>query len=145
MPTRDDYPDGREYNRAVADEFRANGGAVTGDFAGRNLLLLTTIGARSSQPHLTPLGYSYDGDRIIVSAANEGRQPKHPAWYHNLVANPLVVVEMGTERFDARAVPSEGADYARIAEERAKTNPAFVRNQARTTRRIPLVWLDRID
>ena len=144
MPTREEYPDGREYNEAVAQEFRSNDGAVTGEFAGRNLLLLTTTGARSGKEHMTPLGYSLDGGRIVVSAA-AGGAPRHPAWYHNLVANPTVVVEVGPERYEARATPSDGADYERLVEERSRSNPAFGRYQARTTRRIPLVWLDRID
>ena len=143
MPERSSFADGREYNKAVAEEFRANGGQVTGDFAGRNLLVLTTTGAKTRRAHVTPLGYSLDGDRLIVSAA-AGGAPHHPDWYHNLVANPMVTVELGTETFEARATVSTGAERARLGAERARTNPNFVRNQARTTREIPLIWLDRV-
>jgi deazaflavin-dependent oxidoreductase (nitroreductase family) len=142
MPQRADFADGRDYNKAVAEEFRGNGGQVTGEFAGRNLLLLTTTGAKSGRAHLTPLGYSLDGDRLVVSAA-AGGAPHHPDWYHNLVANPTVTVELGTETFEARATVSTGAERERLGAERARTNPNFVRNQARTTRQIPLIWLDR--
>jgi deazaflavin-dependent oxidoreductase (nitroreductase family) len=143
MPQRADFPEGRDYNKAVAEEFRANDGQVTGDFAGRNLLLLTTTGARSGRPHVTPLGYSLDGDRLVVSAA-AGGAPNHPDWYHNLVADPIVTVELGTETFQARATVSSGAERQRLGAERARTNPNFVRNQARANREIPLIWLDRV-
>jgi deazaflavin-dependent oxidoreductase (nitroreductase family) len=143
MPQRADFADGRDYNKAVAEEFRANEGQVTGDFAGRNLLLLTTTGARSGRAHLTPLGYSLDGDRLVVSAA-AGGAPNHPDWYHNLVADPIVTVELGAETFQARATVSSGAERQRLGSERARTNPNFVRNQARTNREIPLIWLDRV-
>ena len=143
MPQREDFADGRDYNKAVAEEFRANEGQVTGDFAGRNLLLLTTTGARSGRAHVTPLGYSLDGGRLVVSAA-AGGAPNHPDWYHNLVADPIVTVELGTETFQARATVSSGAERQRLGVERAKTNPNFVRNQARANREIPLIWLDRV-
>lgn len=145
MVTRADYPDGRAYNEAIAKAFREEPvGQVAGDWEGRRLLILTTTGAKSGEQHMTPLGYSMDGERYVVSAANGGA-PKHPAWYHNLVANPLVTVEVGTESFAARAVVSEGAERERLGEERARTNPAFLTNQARTTRKIPLIWLERVD
>jgi deazaflavin-dependent oxidoreductase (nitroreductase family) len=143
MPQRADFADGRDYNKAVAEEFRANEGQVTGDFAGRNLLLLTTTGARSGRAHVTPLGYSLDGDRLVVSAA-AGGAPHHPDWYHNLVADPIVTVELGAETFQARATVSSGAERQRLGAERARTNPNFVRNQARANREIPLIWLDRV-
>jgi deazaflavin-dependent oxidoreductase (nitroreductase family) len=143
MAVRADYEDGRAYNEAVAEEFRANGGKVSGDWEGRRILILTTIGAKSGREHMTPLGFSWDGERIVVSAA-AGGAPKHPAWYHNLVANPIVKVELEDETFEARAVVSSGAERERLVEERSKSNPNFVRNQSRTTRQIPLVWLDRI-
>ena len=143
MAVREEFEDVRDYNTATAVEFRANGGKVlTGDFVGRNLMILTTTGARSGKPHETPLGFSMDGDRYVVSAANGGA-PKHPAWYHNLVANPTVTVEVGTETFTANAVVSEGEERVRLIGERIKTNPAYARNQARTTRPIPLIWLIR--
>jgi deazaflavin-dependent oxidoreductase (nitroreductase family) len=144
MPERADYPDGRTYNEAVAAEFRANGKLLTGDFAGRDLLILTTIGAKSGQSHTTPLGYTVLNDRILVSAG-AGGQPKNPAWYHNLVANPEVTVEIPERTFQARATPTVGEEREAIAAERIKTNAGFKRNQERTTRKIPLIWLDPID
>jgi deazaflavin-dependent oxidoreductase (nitroreductase family) len=144
VPSREDFSDGRAYNDAVTEEFRANGGQVTGDFAGRDLLILTTTGAKSGKPHVTPLGYTMLNGRMLVSAG-AGGQPNNPAWYHNLVANPVVTVEIPGETFQARAVPTVGEEREAIAAERLKTNAGFKRNQERTTRKIPLIWLDRLE
>jgi len=143
MPLREEYPDAREYNLATAKELRETGD-VTGDFAGRTILILTTTGAKSGKPHETPLGYTDLNGRILVSAGAGGAD-KHPAWYHNLVANPVVKVEIPGRTFEARATPTEGEEYAAIAADRLKTNAGFARNQSRTSRRIPLIWLDPID
>ncbi|MGN6359865.1 MAG: nitroreductase/quinone reductase family protein, partial [Thermomicrobiales bacterium] len=74
-------------NDPVIAEFRANGGQVGGRYTGRPILLLTTTGAKSGLPRITPLNYSTDGDRFVV-IASKGGSPTHPDWYHNLVANP---------------------------------------------------------
>ena len=96
--------------KALITEFRVNGGHVTsGPFAGRPVLLLTTTGAKSGQPRLAPVVYSRDGERFVI-VASKGGAPTHPAWYHNLVANPVVTVEVGGETFEARARVTEGAE-----------------------------------
>src|SRR5947209_5369720 len=97
------------WNQAVVDEFRANGGKVGGMWEGRPLLLLTTTGAKTGRRHTTPLMYNTDGDRLLVFAT-KGGAPNHPSWYHNLVANPTVTVEHGGETFEARAVPITGGE-----------------------------------
>src|SRR5688572_13128665 len=81
----------RERNQRVIEEFRANGGKVTGTHEGRPILLLTTTGAKSGRPYTTPVMYLRDGDRLAVFATHGG-SPKHPDWYANLVANPTVTV-----------------------------------------------------
>jgi len=99
---------------ALIADFRAHGGAVTsGPFAGRPVLLLTTTGAQSGQPRLAPLVYSRDGEHYVV-VASKGGAPTHPAWYHNLLAHPIVTVEVGAEKFEARA-PSGRRSGARWA------------------------------
>jgi len=143
MPLREEYPDPREYNLATAKELRETGD-VTGDFAGRTILILTTVGAKSGRRHETPLGYTDLNGRILVSAG-AGGSDKHPAWYHNLVANSEVTVEIPGRTFQAIATPTEGEEYAAIAADRLKTNAGFARNQSRTTRVIPLIWLDPIE
>ena len=82
------------FNQRNIDEFRANGGRVTGAFADRPLLLLTTTGRKSGKTHTTPVMYLPDGDRLVVFAS-KGGSPTSPDWYHNLVATPTVTVEVG--------------------------------------------------
>lgn len=132
-----------ERNRAVIEEFRANAGQVGGNWTGRPLLLLTTTGVRSGRQHTTPAMYHREGDRRFVFASMGGA-PKSPAWYHNLVANSRVTVEVGSERFEARATVVEGAERDRIYAEQAKNFPQFAEYEKRTTRKIPVVALDRL-
>ncbi len=89
-------------NQQIVDEFHANGGKVGGPFATTTLLLLTTTGARSGKQTISPVVCTVSGDRLLIYASAAGR-PNNPAWYHNLVANPDVTVEFGTETFPARA------------------------------------------
>ena len=91
------------YNQTVIETFRKNGGSVAGP---NRLLLLTTTGARSGQPRTTPLAYSTDGDRLVI-AASKGGSPTNPDWFHNLLANPVVTVELGGETFQARATVAD--------------------------------------
>lgn len=138
-----------DFNRQVIEEFRANGGRVGGMFEGAALLLLTTTGARSGRAHTNPAVYVRDGARLLVFASNAGG-PKHPAWFHNLSADPYVTVELGTpegtvERFGATAVVTEGAERDRLYAEQAERDPGFAAYQAATDRLIPVVALHRVD
>ena len=129
---------------ALVDDFRANGGKVTsGPFVGRDLLLLTTIGARTGQPRLAPLAYDRDGDRLVIVGSKRG-EPTHPAWYLNLLANPIVTVEVGAERFQARAVVTQGAERDRLFAARVDRSPVFADYQQQTERILPVVLLERI-
>lgn len=130
----------KNYNQAVIDTFRANGGKVNGP---NRLLLLTTTGAKSNQPHTTPVAYSTDGERLVI-IASKGGAPTNPDWYHNLVANPLVTVELGTERFQARASVATGEERERLYAQHAALMPGFAEYQRKTTRQIPVVVLERI-
>ena len=131
-----------DFNRSVIDEFRAKDGQVSGQFAGAPLLLLTTTGAKSGATRTVPVVYAPDGDRLVVFASKAGA-PSHPAWYHNLVANPRVSVEVGSERFDADAVVLTGDERDRLFTEQAALFPGFAEYQAKTTRVIPVVALER--
>jgi deazaflavin-dependent oxidoreductase (nitroreductase family) len=131
-----------EFNRNLIDEFRANNGKVGGPFAGAPLLLLTTTGAKSGRKHTTPLVYQKDGDRLVVFGSRGGA-PNHPAWYHNLVANPKVTVELPGETFEANAVTVEGAERDRIWSAQKEIMPGFAEYEAKTDREIPVVVLTR--
>lgn len=129
----------KERNEKVIADFRANGGNPTG---ANPLLLLTTNGAKSGRPHITPLMYLSEGDRFVVFAS-KGGNPKHPAWYHNLVANPKVAVEVSGDTFEAKAVIAEPAERDRIYALQSEIFPMFADYQAKTERTIPVVILER--
>ena len=133
-----------DFNQAVIDEFRANDGKVNGYFAGANMLLLHTIGAKSGQSRTNPMVYVPDGDRIVV-IASKGGGDSNPDWYYNLLANPIVTVELGNEKFQARAIavtdePERSRLYAKMVEHRS----GFAEYEQKTTRKIPAVVLERV-
>lgn len=131
-----------EVNRKVVEEFRTNSGKVGGPFAGSDIVLLTTVGAKSGTPRVSPLVY-FDVDGRILIAGSFGGAPKAPAWVHNLRAQPTVRVEIGTDAYDgeARELPLEerNALYPRVVE----MAPQFGEYQAKTSRIIPLFELQR--
>ncbi|WP_409234607.1 nitroreductase/quinone reductase family protein [Streptomyces sp. PA5.6] len=130
------------FNQSVIDEFRTNGGKVGGPFEGGDILLLTTTGARSGKQHTTPLGYVRDGGLLLVTGSNLGG-PRHPDWYHNVLAHPTVSVELGTETFEAVAVPAEGERRDRLFERIVAADPGYGEYQTRTDRVLPVVVLER--
>jgi deazaflavin-dependent oxidoreductase (nitroreductase family) len=133
-----------DFNQQVITEFRANQGKVGGRFVNMPLLLLTTTGAKSGRAITKPLVYTKDGESLIV-IASFGGGPKNPSWYHNLVANPEAIVEVGSERFRARATVATGEERQRLFDRQAARMPVFVEYQKRTTRQIPVIVLTRID
>lgn len=132
-----------EWNKKIIDEFRANGGRVGGPFAGKSLLLLHTKGAKSQQERINPVACIRDGDRLAV-IASKGGAPTHPDWYYNLVANPLVTVEVGTETFQARATVSEEPERTRLYDKMAEMMPGFDDYRRKTIRVIPVIVLTRV-
>ena len=132
-----------DVNRKVVEEFRANNGKVGGPFAGVDIVLLTTVGAKSGTPRVSPLAY-FDVDGRILIAGSFGGAPKAPAWVHNLRAQPTVRVEIGTDAYDgeARELPLDerNALYPRVVE----IAPQFGEYQAKTSRVIPLFELTRV-
>ena len=123
-------------------EFRARNGKVGGYHASMQLLLLTTTGARTGRRRAVPLTYLPDGDRYLVTAGNAGSD-KHPAWYHNLAANPHVTVEVGNEAFEALAVTADEAERGALYDRFAAAYPQAGDYQAQTARKIPVVILTR--
>ena len=129
----------RAFNRQLIADFRARDPKLSG----RRILLLTTTGARSGQPHTAPMTYALDGDRVLVIASNAGAV-RHPDWYRNLVANPNVTVELHDETFQARAIVAEGEEYDRLWALIVAQMPFFTDHQAKISRQIPVVILERI-
>jgi deazaflavin-dependent oxidoreductase (nitroreductase family) len=132
-----------DFNKNVISEFRENDGKVGGMFANVPILLLTVTGAKSGEKRTHPLAYTSDGERMVI-IASKGGAPTNPAWYHNLVANPVVTVEVGEERFDARASVASGEERERLYDAQATLLPQFNEYREKTTRQIPVVVLERI-
>jgi deazaflavin-dependent oxidoreductase (nitroreductase family) len=133
-----------ELNQSVIKEFHANHGNVGGPMEGMPILLLTMTGAKTGRTLVRPLCYSRDGDRIVI-IASYGGAPRNPPWYHNLIANPLVTVEVGTEKFKARASQIYGSERDRLFAAQAAIMPFFTDYQNKTKRQIPLFVLTRTD
>lgn len=130
------------YNQHIIEQFRADGGKT--DYPGP-LVLLTTTGGRSGQPRTTPVAYTRDGDHLVI-IASAGGAPTHPDWYFNLVAHPLVTVELGAETFQARASVAEGAERDRLYARHALAlgfDADYYRQK--TARQIPVIILTRLD
>jgi deazaflavin-dependent oxidoreductase (nitroreductase family) len=123
-------------NRRMVEQYRATGGHPDGSSGPSRMLLLTTTGAKSGEPRTAPMMYLRDGDRLVVFASNVGAA-HHPGWYHNLVADPNVTVELGGDRFPATAVVTAGEER-----ERLWGLFPFPQHQDKTRRKIPVVVLE---
>jgi len=134
-----------DWSAATIQEFHAKAGKGVGPF-GDQLMLLTTVGARSGEERITPVMYHRDGDRYVV-IASKGGAPDHPGWYHNLKANPVARVEVGaetgTEKFEVRAREAEGEERDRTYAERVAFAPGFGEYERMTSRKIPVMILER--
>jgi len=127
-------------NRRIIAEFRANNGKVGGRFEGRPLLLLHTRGAKSQQERINPVAYTRDDGRLVV-IASKGGAPTNPDWYYNVVANPQVKVEVGTEQFQAHAEVAEEPERTRLYDKMVEIMPGFDEYRRRTQRVIPVIVL----
>lgn len=132
------------WNEGIIDEFRANGGEVGGAFEGKPLLLLHHIGARSGVERVNPLMYqAVDGGFAVF--ASKGGADANPAWYHNLLANPVTKVEVGTDTVAVEAREALGEEHDRIWVKQKADFPQFAGYEAKTSREhIPVLVLDRL-
>jgi deazaflavin-dependent oxidoreductase (nitroreductase family) len=137
-PDRPPIPsDMKAFNRKVIEEFRANGGKLSGQMAKSHVLLLTTIGAKSGEQRTVVVGYGQDGDRYVVIASDNGAVD-HPLWYRNLLARPEATVEVGQRKFKARPRTASPAERDRF-----KALVPYIENQQKLTdREIPIVVLE---
>jgi deazaflavin-dependent oxidoreductase (nitroreductase family) len=132
-----------DYNQQIIEEFRANQGKVGGRFANNTLLLLHTIGAKSGKERVNPLVAFEDGDRLVV-VASKGGAPSHPDWYYNILANPMVEVEYGTEKFEAQATVTTEPERTRLYERMEGEFAAFSDYKEKAGRVIPVIILERL-
>jgi deazaflavin-dependent oxidoreductase (nitroreductase family) len=131
----------QDFNQQVIQEFRANGGRVGGMFEGASLLLLHHTGAKSGAQRVSPLVYQAVGDGYAVFASNAGKDT-HPAWYHNLIANPRTRIEVGTGTIEVAARVADDAERAPIWARQKELAPGFAEYEAGTSRQIPVVLLE---
>ena len=129
-----------DYNQAIIDEFRGNGGRVGGAFEGAPLLLLHTNGAKSGKERVNPVMYQAVGEDYAVFAS-KGGAPEHPAWYHNLLAHPDVTVEVGTAVVPVTARVAAGEERELIWQRQKTDYPGFAEYEEKTSREIPVVIL----
>ena len=131
-----------DWNNAIIEEFRANKGKVGGQFEHTNLLLLHTKGAKSGQERINPVAYFVDNDRYVVIASKGGAETD-PDWYRNLLVNPDVSVEVGTEQFQAIAAAPSEPERTTLYGKMEAINPGFTEYKHKTSRIIPVVTLTR--
>jgi len=133
-----------DFNENVIREFRENGGKVGGYFEHMPMLLLTTKGAKSGKTRIHPLAYTKDGNRLVI-IASKGGAPTNPDWFYNVQAHPEATVEIGSQRFKARAQVPQGEERERLYAQMAAKLPQFAEYQKQTTRQIPVITLEPLD
>jgi deazaflavin-dependent oxidoreductase (nitroreductase family) len=133
--------DMNDFNEQVIAEFRANGGQVGGMFEGAPMVLLHHTGAKTGTERVTPLMYRPDGDDVVIFASKAGA-PDNPDWFHNLVANPGTVIELGDGTRSVRARVAAGDERTRLWEAQKAEVPQFADYEASTDREIPVVILE---
>jgi deazaflavin-dependent oxidoreductase (nitroreductase family) len=132
----------REVNADVVAEYRANAGRLTTAFVGVPILLLNHHGAKTRTPYTSPLAFTRDRDTYII-VASMGGAPVNPQWFRNVVAHPDVSIEVGADTIPVRARVATGEERARLYRSHADEISNFDDYQARTTREIPVVVLER--
>jgi len=134
--------DMHDWNTSIIEEFRANEGRVGNMFEGAPMVLITTTGAKTGKTRVNPLMCLPEGDTIVIFAS-AGGAPNSPAWFHNIVANPTITVEYGTETFTAQAEVAARSERDRLYAIQAERYPQFAEYETETTRTIPVVVLHR--
>jgi deazaflavin-dependent oxidoreductase (nitroreductase family) len=135
--------DPEAFTRMLIEDMRAHGGKVTsGPMAGKNLMILTTTGAKTGEPRTAIVTYSRDGGAYVV-AGSKGGAPTDPQWFDNLRARPDVTVEAEGKVFKARGEVAEGADRDRLWERHVARWPEFGEYPKKTDRVIPMARLTR--
>lgn len=132
-----------DFNHNIIEEFRANEGRVGGPFEGMPVLLLHHQGAKTKTKRVNPLAYRDLGDGALAIFASRGGAPTNPDWLYNLKANPDVQVEVGTETVDVKARITDDEEREPIWEQQKKDMPGFAEYEKKTSRKIPVVILEK--
>ena len=132
-----------DFNDTVIEQFRAMGGRLPGPAEGSALLLLHTRGARSGAERVNPVTYQPLADGWAIFAAHAGAA-NNPAWFHNLVANPETIIEIGKETIPVRARVTSGDEREGIWARQKAFYPRFAKYEEQTTREIPVIILERM-
>jgi deazaflavin-dependent oxidoreductase (nitroreductase family) len=139
MPAVPSDEEFRAYNQGVINEFRANRGVVSQPpFP---ILLLTTTGARTGRSATVPLGFGVDDEGRVFVVGSKAGAPTHPAWFHNLRANPSVTVELGDSSYQARAVVTAGEERDRLYRMVSDGTSEYEKN---TDRVFPVILLEGV-
>ncbi|WP_433058776.1 nitroreductase family deazaflavin-dependent oxidoreductase [Dactylosporangium sp. CS-033363] len=141
MPLSGEYePSPTDWSRDQAELYERTNGAEGNTLRGRPVILLTSLGAKSGKIRKTPLmRVEHDGEYAVV--ASLGGAPKHPVWYHNLVANPHVELQDGPVKKDYTAREVLGEEKAAWWERATATWPDYAEYQQKTDRQIPVFVL----
>ena len=132
-----------DFNAKIIEQFRSSGGKVLGPAEGFSLLLLHTTGARTGRERVTPVAYQPLADGWAIFATHAGA-PKNPDWFHNLLAHPETIIEIGTETVPVRARVVGGDEREQIWSRQKAFYPSFAKHEEKTTREIPVIVLERM-
>ena len=124
--------------------YQASGGRLGAKMMGHQVLLLHTLGRKSGVGRTNALFFFSDDERYVVIASHLG-EPKHPAWYHNLMARPETTIQVGTRRLEVRGREAEGEERERIWDMVVAKDERYAEYQALTERKIPVIILEPIN
>lgn len=147
MPLQGEYaPSSSAWAREQAETYEASGGARAATLGDSDMpvIVLWTLGARSGAIRKTALMRVEHGG-VYAVVASRGGAPEHPAWYFNMRAHPLVELQDGAERHDYRAREVEGAERDLWWERAVAAYPPYAEYQQKTSRRIPVLVLERVE
>jgi deazaflavin-dependent oxidoreductase (nitroreductase family) len=127
-------------NNDIVAEFRENDGVVGGLFAGQPIMLVHHVGRRSNAQRINPLTYQRLSDGWAVFGTNGG-STKDPDWCLNVLAQPDITIEVGSDRHEVRATLAHGVERTAIWEKQKVALPVFVQCEAEARREIPVIIL----
>ncbi|MDQ1361343.1 MAG: hypothetical protein QOJ44_1720 [Acidimicrobiaceae bacterium] len=130
-----------DFNLEIINEFRANEGRVGGPFEGAPILLLHHIGAKSGTERVNPVVYQPLDNGYAIFASKAGADT-NPDWYHNLLANPQVTIEVGSASVRVTSRVADADEREPIWSAQKAAAPGFAEYEGKTTRQIPVVILE---